>query len=437
MADQLELQLPFEDFTGKIGSQIFAKDNYKRGGDIMVFKIPFKDIIIWEGYNARTIFENITDLADSLYSHKQKVPFQLVLVKDGNRAYLKKGGRRYKAYELLIQQGRFSPETEVPFELTNTKETVEEMILDLHVSNNLQESLKPIDLATVAWRLKHVCGKEKSNEEVSEEMKLSRQTVDNLIIIAEAPDDVKNQIREGSMTMTNAVAFVRSQRKQFKAADKAEEESHKTQTSINLEPQDSLKEEMKELEAIEQQALDYKERQDAIAAREQELLQEKANEVLVNKEALQQQQGKRLAANAILYYTEQVLNADTGELEPTDAFKIWSKQGTEIDDLFIEEILKTTIQSVWIFKSITIAESVITEPVAEREKDKWDLDRPEMAQIINCIKLADKIEAVINKIDCVPDGTKTDISKFVEWMQKDLAEVRQWVHSNKKQNKSR
>ena len=226
MADQLELQLPFEDFTGKIGSQIFAKDNYKRGGDIMVFKIPFKDIIIWEGYNARTIFENITDLADSLYSHKQKVPFQLVLVKDGNRAYLKKGGRRYKAYELLIQQGRFSPETEVPFELTNTKETVEEMILDLHVSNNLQEPLKPIDLATVAWRLKHVCGKEKSNEEVSEEMKLSRQTVDNLIIIAEAPDDVKNQIREGSMTMTNAVAFVRSQRKQFKAADKAEEESH-------------------------------------------------------------------------------------------------------------------------------------------------------------------------------------------------------------------
>ena len=437
MADQLELQLPFEDFTGRIGSQIFAKDNYKRGGDIMVFKIPFKDILIWEGYNARTVFENITDLADSLYTHKQKVPFQLVLVKDVNRAYLKKGGRRYKAYELLIQQGRFNPETEVPFELTNTKETVQEMILDLHVSNNLQEPLKPIDLATVAWRLKHVCGKEKSNEEVAEQMKVSRQTVDNLIIIAEAPDDVKNQIREGLMNMTNAVSFVRTQRKQSKSADKAEEESHKTQTSINLEPLDFLKEEMKELEAIEQQALDYKERQEAIAAREQQLLQERANEVLVNKEALQQQQGKRLAANAILYYTEQVLNADTGELEPTDAFKIWSKQGTEIDDLFIEEILKTTIQSIWIFKSITIAESVITEPVAEREKDKWDLDRPEMAQIINCIKLADKIEAVINKIDCVSDGTKTDISKFVEWMQKDLAEVRQWVHSNKKQNKSR
>ena len=433
----MELQLPFEDFTGRIGSQIFAKDNYKRGGDIMVFKIPFKDILIWEGYNARTMFENIADLADSLYTHKQKVPFQLVLVKDGNRAYLKKGGRRYKAYELLIQQGRFAPETEVPFELTNTKETVEEMILDLHVSNNLQEPLKPIDLSTVAWRLKHVCGKEKSNEEVAEAMKVSRQTVDNLIIIAEAPDDVKNQIREGSMTMTNAVAFVRSQRKQSKAADEAEENSHKTQTSINLEPQDALKEDIKDLEALEERAEEFKKKEAAKEARDLERLLDVANEVLVNKESLLLHIGKRFAAPAYGEWVENFIDADSGEVVPINRQQLLLAKDQEVNDAAIDMLIANNAKSVYIYKVHTAAPSVLTEFVDEDKKVKgFDESRPEIKSIQDAIKAGDKIEAIISKLD-VPDQVKKDIAYQTHWLQKNLADAREWIHKHKQENKMR
>lgn len=433
----MELQLPFEDFTGRIGSQIFAKDNYKRGGDIMIFKIPFKDILIWEGYNARTMFENIADLADSLYTHKQKVPFQLVLVKDGNRAYLKKGGRRYKAYELLIQQGRFAPETEVPFELTNTKETIEEMILDLHVSNNLQEPLKPIDLSTVAWRLKHVCGKEKSNEEVAEAMKVSRQTVDNLIIIAEAPGDVKNQIREGSMTMTNAVAFVRSQRKQSKAADEAEENSHKTQTSINLEPQDALKEDIKDLEALEERAEEFKKREAAKEARDLERLLDVANEVLVNKESLLPHIGKRFAAPAYGEWTENFIDADSGEVVPINRQQLLLAKNQEVNDAAIDMLVANNAKSVYIYKVHTAAPSVLTEFIDEDKKVKgFDESRPEIKSIQDAIKAGDKIEAIVSKLD-VSDQVKKDIAYQTHWLQKNLADAREWIHKHKQENKMR
>ena len=436
MLEQTVLQLPFEDFTGKVGGQGYAKETYNRGNDIMLFKIPFKDILIWEGYNARTVFENISELADSLYTHKQKVPFQLVLVKEGNRAFLKKGGRRYKAYQLLIEQGRFDIETEVPFELTNTKETIEEMILDLHVSNNLQEPLKPIDLATVAWRLKHVCGKEKSNEEVAEQMKVSRQTVDNLIIIAEAPDDVKNQIREGLMNMTNAVSFVRAQRKQSKSADKAEEESHKTQTSINLEPQDALKDDIADLAALEEKAEEFKQREAAKNARDLERLLDLANEVLVNKESLLPHIGKRFAAPAYGIWDEDFADENTGEIVNIERQQLLLSKDQEVNDAAIDLLIANNSKSVYIYKVHTAAPSVFTELPAEKEKGKFDEDRPEIAQVQNAIKLGDRISVRVERLE-ISEGDKKDLTDWVKWMQKDLFELRELVNSNKKQNKLR
>jgi len=439
MEQQLELSLPYEDFTGRIGSQAYAKLNYQRGNDVMVFKIPFKDILIWEGYNARTIFENIEDLADSIHKHGQKTPFQLVLVKDGNRAFLKKGGRRHRAYQLLIEQGLFDPETMVPFELTSTKETMQEMILDLHVSNQYPEPLKPIDLATVAWRLKHLCGPEKSNEEVSELLgakKVSRQTVDNLLLIYNAPDDIKNQIRVGDMNMTNAVSFVRAQRKQSKEADRKEKESHETKATVNNEPEDALEKEMQELADLEERTDEFKEREAAKAARDLEKLLDIANEVLVTKESLVPHIGKRFAAPAYGEWTEQVLDEGSGELVPKINHQLLLAKDQEVNDAAIEMLIANNAKSVFIYKAHTAAPSVFTELPETNEKSKFDLDRVEMAQVTNCIRLADKLEAIVNKID-VNEGTKKDVSDIVKWLQKDLDEVRTWIHNNRKFNKVR
>jgi hypothetical protein len=66
---------------------------------------------------------------------------------------------------------------------------------------------------------------------------------------------------------------------------------------------------------------------------------------------------------------------------------------------------------------------------------KYDESRDEVKQIQNCIKLADKLEAITNKFD-IPDGSKKDVADIVKWMQKVLSVVSSWIHTNKKQNTS-
>jgi len=435
--EQLNLSLPYEDFTGKMGSQAYAKATYKRGNDVMIFQIPFKDILIWEGYNARTVFENIEDLADSIHQHKQKTPFQLVLVKEGDRAYLKKGGRRHRAYQLLIEQGLFNPNDTVPFELTSTKETMEEMILDLHVSNQYPEPLKPIDLATVAWRLKHLCGAEKSNEEVSELLgakKVSRQTVDNLLLIYNASDDIKNQIRVGDMNMTSAVSFIRSQKKLKKEADKKEEEAGQSSMYVQPDPKDSLRDEVAELEAAELQAEIYREREANRSRIEAERLERIANYLEVKEDVLLQHIGKRLAADATYNWVEDFVDEDTAEVFPVNRTNTVLKQGELLDENTIKDLVGSNVEKVYVFKEIIPTASVFTEPVADPESPKFDVSRPEIEKIQKCIQGADKVEAIVTKLDA-PDDVKKDIAFQIYWLQRNLSDVRDWVHSNKKQNK--
>lgn len=432
---QLELSLPFENFIGRIGSQKFAKDNYNRGADIMVFKIPFKDILIWEGYNARTFYENIPELAEGLLKHGQKTPFQLILVKDGNRAFLKKGGRRYKAYELLIQQGRFNPDSDVPFELTNTTETIEEMILDLFTSNNFQEPLKPIDQSTVAWRLKHLCGNEKSNEEVAEIMKLSRQVIDNYITIFSAPDDLKNQIRTGAITFTDGLSILKNQKKLKKQADKKEEEASQSSMYVQPEPKDNLKDEVQEGKDADLQAEIFREKEAAREKRETERLEREANLFTVTPEILASQIGKHLAADAWRKWIDTTTDEVTGEVKEVPTKEFVMKQGHLIDENAIQELVNFKVEEVYIYKENKAAESVITEPpAAEPEKSKYDSDRPEISQIQNIIKLGDRLSVRVEKLE-ISEGDKKDLTDWVKWLQKDALELREWVHSNKKQNK--
>jgi len=91
-------------------------------------------------------------------------------------------------------------------------------------------------------------------------------------------------------------------------------------------------------------------------------------------------------------------------------------------------------------KELNLVGNTIAETGKEKSEDdgtvKYDESRDEVKQIQNCIKLADKLEAIVTKLD-VPDGSKKDVSDIVKWLQYDLAEVRTWIHKNKKQNKAR
>ena len=115
----------------------------------------------------------------------------------------------------------------------------------------------------------------------------------------------------------------------------------------------------------------------------------------------------------------------------------------ELDELDkqVEEIRTTNPDlKEYESKGLDLLGNTVANNSKEKTEDdgtvKYDESRDEIKQIQNCIKLADKLEAIVNKLD-VPEGTKKDIADIVKWQQKDLAEVRSWIHKNKKQNKAR
>lgn len=432
---QMELALPFEDFTGKMGSQAYAKQTYDRGNNIMLFEIPFYKLEIWEGYNVRTVFESIPELGESIFTHKQKTPFKVILVREGDRVLIVRGGRRKKAYEYLISEGKFDSQSEVPCEIVSTKETMEELLLDLHISNNLHHNLKPIDLSTIAFRLKFLCGSEKSNEEVARDLAVSRQTVDNLILISQATDYIKNEIRVGNMSFTDAVAFVRAQRKQSKDADKKEKESHETKASVNNEPEDLLSKDIEELADLEDRAEEFKQREAAKEARDLERLLDIANEVLVNKDSLIPHIGKRFAAPAYGIWEEDFVEPDSGEVVKIERQQLLLAKDQEVNETAIDLLIANNAKSVYIYKVHTSAPSVFSELPETEEKGKFDLDREEIQWCQNVIKNIDWLSVHAEKIE--PAQTSKDFVQRCDWLQKDMELLRDWVHRNRKFNKLR
>lgn len=433
MAEQLSL--PYE-IIEKVANRDYIRknENFKISGRV-TYKTAFKNIAERDGFNSRTIYDGIEELAEYIFIHGLPEPFTLDILPDG-RVFIEKGHRRFRAINLLISQERFDPETEVEFWTNNNEVTELQRMVNQFTSNNHQKPLQPIDQSTVAFAVKYNYGEEISNEKIAEMFGVSRQTIDNLLLIAKATDDVKNQIRLGTMSFTDAVAFVRAQKKQSKAADKAEEESHKTQTSVNLEPQDALKGDIADLEALEEKAEEFKRREAAREARDLERLLDVANEVLVNKESLLPHIGKRFAAPAYGHWVENFADADTGEIIPVERTQLLLAKDQEVNDAAIDLLIANNAKSVYIYKVHTIAPSVFTELPAEKEKGKYDEDRPEIAQVQNAIKLGDRISVRVEKLE-ISEGDKKDLTDWVKWMQKDLIELRDWVHSNKKQNKIR
>lgn len=429
-----QLTLPYEEITSLAGRN-YLRDTFKITNKV-AYQIPFKDILIRPGFNKRIIYERIDELADSIFAHGLNDPFVLDVLPDG-RCFIFRGHRRHKAYLLLIEQGRFDADTLVQFFPTSRDVTEMDRMADQYISNNLQMKFTPLEQSEVAFSLKHNFGQEKTNEDVAALMAISRQTVDNLIIIATAPDDVKNEVKLGNMSFTEAVSFIRSQRKVSKEADKKEKESHETQQNAFNLPEDPLKQEMEELKELDEQADQYLEKQKEKEAKDLEKLQEIANEVLATKEALTEQIGKKFALPVFHKWVEDFVDEATGETVGVDRSQLIVGKDIEVDEDTINSILAHNTGSVYIYKKHTIASSVLTHFIEdEKEAKPFDELRPEIKSIQDAIRAGDKIEAIVSKLE-VPEQVKQDISYQVHWLQKNLVDSREWIHKHKQQNKIR
>lgn len=207
MSNENQLTLPYEEIT-QLASRDFIRSAFKISTKVS-YKIPLSDILIREGFNKRMEYEGINELADSIAIHGLIEPLTLDVLPDG-RAFIEKGHRRHKAFLLLVEQGKIQATELIEFFPNKSNITEEIRMANQYTSNNHQMPLKPLEQAAVAFSLKHDFGSQKSHEEIASLMGVSRQKVDNLILFAEQPDDVKQYIKNEGLKFTDGVAYIRS-----------------------------------------------------------------------------------------------------------------------------------------------------------------------------------------------------------------------------------
>lgn len=443
--EDIQLSLSYEDTSNLIaGKSKIRKHELIKYGSRESYWAPLKAITERDGFNKRTDYGEIAAVAEWIKNHGNKLPEPMVLdVLTDDRIQIVRGHRRYRALLMLVSQKVINDDYMVEFFPNNTTVTEYQKMADQYLSNNAGKQFTPLEAAEVAYALKYNYGKKLKDEEVGVSMGLSRQTITNYILIASQTDDVKNEIRLAGMTLTAALDFIRDKKKHDKVADKKEEESHETSASASSPPQDALKKDMEDLEALEQTPgpeepndeeirLAYENRERI----EKERLEKIANHVEVKKEELEKHYNKRLAMPALRTWVEDFVDEDTGNVVSVDRSEAILSVETEINDETIQQLIEAGVEKVFIYKELIISPSVITEPVATPDKLKYDSERPEIAQIQNAIKLNDRLATRIAKLE-ISEGDKKDLLAWLEWQMKDLLEDREWIHNNKKQNKIR
>lgn len=440
-----QLTLPYEEIKkGSIANRDYMRKNFKRNS-IDTYFIPLNKIQERDGLNSRIVYEGILELADAIISNPETIDPMVLDVLPSGIGLIDEGHRRIRAHWLNVERGKYKDDILIEFYPNKSDVTeLDRMVRQVTSNLNLKKDLKPFEKAKVAWNVKNLYSeKPKTHEEVAKLLHLSRQTVDNLIRIHEAPDDLRQEMVAADMSITECLNLVVGSDKLKKQSAKSELDANKNPSAAPQEPKDALANDLKELAALEEETPEERDqrllRENTKREQELEQLMEISDEIKVRPETLTEHLGRKLSAPVLREWVDDVIDEGTGEIISIKRKEAIVNKNEIISDKIIERILEwESINTILVYKKgmEPVAKSVVTVLPEDKEKDKYDSNRLEIQQIQNCIGLADKLEAIVNKLD-VPDGVKKDITSIVGWMQKDLAECREYIHKNKRENKAR
>jgi ParB-like chromosome segregation protein Spo0J len=211
-----QLQLPYEEIT-EVAGRNFLRENFSPGRQL--YKIELEKIKERDGFNKRIVYDGIDELAESIKNYGLKEPLVVDVLKSGI-VYVEKGHRRLRALQKLQTAGELS-ENRIECFVNGGNVTEIDRLENIYLSNNLAIQLNLVEQAALVFQRKTCFGKI-SNDEIGKRLHMSRQKVDYLLKIGEAPDDVRHTILEKNMSLKDAMAFLDSIKGAQKEADKKE-----------------------------------------------------------------------------------------------------------------------------------------------------------------------------------------------------------------------
>jgi ParB-like chromosome segregation protein Spo0J len=205
--------LPYKEFkSDNIAGKVQARQELSRAED--TYWVPFKELEERELYNPRFIYKKIQELAESI-AVNGLTPLTIDLVKEKTRfhTYIDKGHRRFRALKILWDKGILQ-ELDLPgvregkvLCFVNPKDISEWDRLRNTVADNDACPFEPVELADAVWRAKYLFNK--NTDEIKAAFRLSRQHIDNMLILAEQSPFVKKMVTDGVIKPTNVVKLAR------------------------------------------------------------------------------------------------------------------------------------------------------------------------------------------------------------------------------------
>jgi hypothetical protein len=220
--------LPYKEL-GKGANRITIRESNKEVGATLsreTYMIPFDRIFRRDGFNTRDFLPNIEPMAKDMEANGLITPLTVDLVTGGEQGpiyYVEMGHRRYGALTLLKEMGLLN-RLDLPgirdgkVECFVNKTDVDELTRITRIfSSNHHEPLTPLEISRVCDRLKRYFNL--PHAAIAARLGMSRQMVDNYILIANATDDVKEAIKGGQLKLTAAIELIRTVQDSTKQAE--------------------------------------------------------------------------------------------------------------------------------------------------------------------------------------------------------------------------
>lgn len=183
--------------------QFATNDHVKKNG---LFFVPFSKLQVLEDFNDRQDFgttEEMNELAESIYQVGPKVP--LKGYKDGENYVVIVGHRRHRAGEMIMK--KYKKNIIFPLQVYPIGTKKKDMLLDTLLTNSGKD-LTPLEKASTVSKL--LSEKVTTRDVAASLGGVSEVYVKNLQRLWGVPDEAKKLIREGVISSTYLMSYLKS-----------------------------------------------------------------------------------------------------------------------------------------------------------------------------------------------------------------------------------
>lgn len=162
-----------------------------------VVKIPIDKIVIREGFNVRSDYGNLEELADSILENGQTVPGRVDVLEDGTFA-LVDGHRRFEAHKILKERGFESYFIAI---VNNKKTTEEQRILQMFTT----QDNKPLAAHEVAELISRLVNLGHDQVSVAKKIGKTPSYVSQMLNFANETPEIKKMVADGLVKVSTVL----------------------------------------------------------------------------------------------------------------------------------------------------------------------------------------------------------------------------------------